>query len=84
MALASEPSCTRLSLCPTARQERTYGEVTPILVDKAGEDRFDLFCLASEISATRLLRVWSRHHLIAQVCRLLKHLLAPECLPGPR
>ncbi|MEE9148349.1 MAG: hypothetical protein V3U27_13220 [Candidatus Tectomicrobia bacterium] len=55
----------------------TYGEVTRIVVDKNGEDRFYLFCLATEIPATRLLRVWSRRHLIEQVFRTLKHLLAP-------
>src|SRR5438552_1371276 len=42
----------------------TYGEVTLILVDKAGEDRFYVFCLTTPIRATRLLRVWSRRHLI--------------------
>jgi hypothetical protein len=56
----------------------TYGEVTLILVDKAGEDRFYLFCLATEIAATRLRRVWSRRNLIEQVFRTLKHLLATD------
>lgn len=56
----------------------TYGEVTLILVDKDGEDRFYLFCLASEIPATRLLRVWSRRNVIEQVFRTLKHLLATD------
>jgi DDE superfamily endonuclease len=56
----------------------TYGEGTLILVDKAGEDRFYLLCLASEIPATRLLRVWSRRNLIEQVFRTLKHLLATD------
>jgi hypothetical protein len=56
----------------------TYGEITLILVDKAGEDRFYLFCLATEIAATRLLRVWSRRNLIEQVFRTLKHLLATD------
>jgi hypothetical protein len=56
----------------------TYGEVTLILVDKTGEDRFYLFCLASEIPATRLLHVWSRRNLIEQVFRILKHLLATD------
>ncbi len=55
----------------------TYGEVTLIVVDKNGEDHFYVFCLATEIPATRLLRVWSRRHLIEQVFRTLKHLLAP-------
>ena len=56
----------------------TYGEVTLIWVDKVGEDRFYLFCLASDIPATRLLRVWSRRNLIAQVFRILKHFLATD------
>jgi hypothetical protein len=56
----------------------TYGEVTLILVDKAGEDRFYVFCLATQMPATRLLRVWSRRHLIEQVFRTLKHLLATD------
>jgi len=56
----------------------TYGEVTLILVDKVGEDRFYVFCLASAIPATRLLRVWSRRNLIEQVFRILKHLLATD------
>jgi hypothetical protein len=56
----------------------TYGEVTLVLVDKLGEDRVYLFCLATEIRATRLLRVWSRRHLIEQVFRTLKSLLATD------
>jgi hypothetical protein len=71
-------------LAPDCRYARlralsaTYGEVTLILVDKPGEDRFYLCCLASEIPATRLLRVWSRRNLIEQVFRTLKHLLATD------
>lgn len=56
----------------------TYGEVTLILVDKDGEDRFYVFCLASAIPATRLLHAWSRRNLIEQVFRVLKHLLATD------
>jgi DDE superfamily endonuclease len=56
----------------------TYGEVTLILVDKPGEDRFYLFCLDSDIAATRLLRIWSRRNLVEQVFRILKHLLATD------
>ena len=54
----------------------TYGQVTLILVDKPREDRSYLFCLASDVPATRLLRVWSRRHLVEQVFRTLKSLLA--------
>ena len=67
--------------CRDARlwaKSATYGEVTLIRVDKAGEDRFYLFCLASDIPATRLLRVWSRRNLIEQVFRILKHVLATD------
>jgi len=56
----------------------TYGQVTLILVDKPREDRSYLFCLASDVPATRLLRVWSRRHLIEQVFRTLKSLLATD------
>jgi hypothetical protein len=56
----------------------TYGQVTLLLVDKPREDRFYLFCLASDVPATRLLRVWSRRHLIEQVFRTLKSLLATD------
>jgi DDE superfamily endonuclease len=56
----------------------TYGAVTLLLVDKPSEDRFYVFCLASDIPATRLLRVWSRRHLIEQVFRTLKSLLATD------
>jgi hypothetical protein len=56
----------------------TYGEVILILVDKPGEDRCYLFCLATPIPATRLLRLWARRNLIEQVFRTLKHLLATD------
>lgn len=69
------PGCRSVRLRASSA---TYGEVTLILVDKAGEDRFSVFCLASEIPATRLLRVWSRRNLIEQVFRILKHLLATD------
>jgi hypothetical protein len=56
----------------------TYGAVTVILVDKPGEDRIYLFCRATSIPVTRLLRAWSRRNLIEQVFRILKHLLATD------
>jgi DDE superfamily endonuclease len=56
----------------------TYGQVTVILVDKPGEERFYLLCVASQLQATRLLRLWSRRHWIEQVFRTLKHLLATD------
>lgn len=59
-------------------QSPTYGAVTVLIVDKPGEDRFYLLCLATHIQVTRLLRAWSRRNLIEQVFRILKHLLATE------
>jgi hypothetical protein len=56
----------------------TYGEVTLIIVDKPGEKRFYLLCFATQLQATRLLRLWARRHWIEQVFRTLKHLLATE------
>ena len=56
----------------------TYGEVTLIIVDKPGEKRFYLLCFATPLQATRLLRLWSRRHWIAQGFRTLKHLLATD------
>ena len=51
----------------------TYGAVTLLLVDKPREERFYVFCLASDIPATRLLRVWSRRHRIDEMVFNLKH-----------
>jgi hypothetical protein len=56
----------------------TDGAGTLILVDKAGEDRFSLGCWATAMRATRLLRVGARRHLIDQVLRTRKHLLATD------
>jgi len=56
----------------------TYGQVTLIIVDKPGEERFYLLCFATPLQATRLLRLWSRRHWIEQVFRTLKHLLATD------
>ena len=56
----------------------TYGEVTLLIVDQPGEKRFYLLCFATQLQATRLLRLWSRRHWIEQVFRTLKHLLATD------
>ena len=56
----------------------TYGEITLIVVDKAGEDRFYLMTLEQQMPSTRLLRLWSRRTLIEQVFRTLKSLLATD------
>ena len=69
------PGCRYVRL---RAQSPTYGAVTVIVVDKPGEDRLYLFCMATQIQVTRLLRAWSRRNLIEQVFRILKHLLATE------
>jgi hypothetical protein len=67
--------------CRDARlraRSATDGEGPLSLVDKRGEDRFSLRCLATAMPATRVLRVWSRRNRRAQVLRTLKHLLATD------
>jgi len=56
----------------------TYGPVTVVLVDEPGEDRYYLLCLATAISAPRLIRAWKRWTWIEYYFRVLKHLLATE------
>jgi hypothetical protein len=54
----------------------TYGVVTLIVVDAAGEDQFYVMCLDTAISGPRLIRAWKRRHWIEYCFRTLKHLLA--------
>jgi hypothetical protein len=54
----------------------TYGQVTVIIVDEPGHDRFYLLCLETERSAPQLIRRWRRRHWIEHCFRTLKHLLA--------
>jgi hypothetical protein len=54
----------------------TYGAVTLIVVEKPGEEQYYLMCLATDISAPRLIRAWKRRHWIEHCFRTLKHLLA--------
>jgi len=56
----------------------TYGQVTVVIVDDPGQDRFYLLCLETERSAPQLIRRWRRRNWIALVFRTLKHLLATE------
>jgi hypothetical protein len=56
----------------------TYGQVTVIIVDEPGQDRFYLLCLETERSAPQLIRRWRRRNWIEFVFRTLKHLLATE------
>ena len=56
----------------------TYGQVTVVIVDEPGQDRFYLLCLKTERSAPQLIRRWRRRSWIEFVFRTLKHLLATE------
>jgi hypothetical protein len=56
----------------------TYGAVTRVLVDKAGQDRFYLLGRETSISAPRLIRAWRRRSWVEHRFRPLKHLLATE------
>jgi len=56
----------------------TYGQVTVVIVDEPGQDRFSLLCLETERSAPQLIRRWRRRSWIEFVFRTLKHLLATE------
>jgi len=56
----------------------TYGEVTVVIVDEAGQDRFYLLCLETSLTAPQLIRRWRRRTWIEFVFRVLKHLLATE------
>jgi hypothetical protein len=54
----------------------TYGAVTLIVVEEHGEEQFYVMCLATAISAPRLIRAWKRRHWIEHCFRTLKHPLA--------
>jgi hypothetical protein len=54
----------------------TYGAVTLIVVDAAGEEQFYVMCLDTAISGPRLLRAWKRRSWSEYCFRTLKHLLA--------
>ena len=56
----------------------TYGQVTVVIVDESGQDRFYLLGLETERSAPQLIRRWRRRSWIEFVFRTLKHLLATE------
>ena len=56
----------------------TYGQVTVVIVDEPGQDRFYLLCVETERSAPQLIRRWRQRSWIEFVFRTLKHLLATE------
>jgi hypothetical protein len=68
----------RVRYARLAATSPTYGEVTVIIVDEPGQDRFYLLCLETERSAPQLIRRWRRRSWIEFVFRTLKHLLATE------
>lgn len=69
------PGCRYARLTATSA---TYGRVTLVLVDKAGDARFYLLCRETTTSAPRLIRAWGRRSWIEHTFRTLKHLLATE------
>jgi hypothetical protein len=56
----------------------TYGQVTIVIVEEPGQDRFYLLCLETTLSAPQLIRRWRRRTWIEFVFRTLKHLLGTE------
>jgi hypothetical protein len=56
----------------------TYGDVTVVIIDEPGQDRFYLLCLETTLSAPQLIRRWRRRTWIEFVFRTLKHLVATE------
>jgi len=56
----------------------TYSQVTIVIVDEPGQDRFYVLCLETSLSAPQLIRRWRRRNWIEVVFRTLKHLLATE------
>ena len=56
----------------------TYGQVTIVIVDEPGQDRFYLLCVETTLSAPQLIRRWRRRTWIEFVFRTLKHLLGTE------
>ena len=59
-------------------QSPTYGAVTVVIVNEAGQDRFYLLRLQTELSGPVLIRRWRRRHWIEFAFRVLKHLLATD------
>jgi hypothetical protein len=56
----------------------TYGQVTGLMVDEPGQDRFYLLGLETERSAPQVSRRWRRRSWSELVFRTRKHLLATE------
>jgi hypothetical protein len=61
----------------------TNGQVTIIIVDELGEDRFYLLCLETALSAPQLIHQWQLRSWIELIFQTLKDLLIGRVLPGP-
>jgi hypothetical protein len=59
-----------------------YGQVTSVMVDEPGQDRFYRLCLETTLSAPQLIRRWRRRTWIEFVFRTLQHLLGTEACQG--
>jgi hypothetical protein len=59
-------------------RRRTSGQVLLVVVDKPGEKPLYLISMALTSQVTRLSRAWNQRHWIAQLFRILQHLLAAE------
>jgi hypothetical protein len=51
-------------------------------VDKPGEKPFSLISMSRTLQVTRLIQAWKQRRWIAQMCRILTHLLAAEACPA--
>jgi len=72
------PQVPRVRYVRLTATSPTDGQVTVVIVDEPGQDRYELLCWATTITAPRLIRAWKRRSWIEHHFRLLKHLLAAE------
>jgi hypothetical protein len=56
----------------------TYGQVTVVLVEEPGEERYYLLRHATTLTAVRLIQAWKRRSWLEHHFRTLKYLLATE------
>ena len=72
----SSPQVPQVRYARLQATSPTYGAVIIIIVHEPGADQYYLICLATVISAPRLIRAWKRRSWIEHCFRTLKHLLA--------
>jgi hypothetical protein len=60
-----------------------YGQVTVVIVEAPGRERYYLLCRATTRAAPCLIRAWKRRSWIEHSFRTLKHLLAAEACQVP-